>query len=326
MTRCGFVDVQVNGFMGIDFSEPGLTIEKVRQVTTDLLSRGTVAYCATVVTSSLETYSQTLPVLAAAMKEPDIAGHILGIHLEGPFLSPKPGARGAHRADCVIPPSVEFFDRLYDLAEGKVSILTLAPEVPGAEDVIRHAAEKGVLVEIGHQYSDEESMKRAVDAGAKSSTHLGNGIPNQIDRHKNPIWWQLACDGLWGTFITDGHHLPPAFIKVAYRAKTLDRFVVISDASALAGLPVGEYDCFGKKVLVEPSGRIYCPESQGLGGSHATMIECMNHLSSLNLLSEDELWTVGLNNPLKLLGLSPDVLSGVKSPGVEFKDGRFSVK
>ena len=167
-------------------------------------------------------------------------------------------------------------------------------------------------------------MQRAVDAGARCATHVGNGIPNAIDRHHNPLWWQLACDDLMCTFITDGHHLPADFIKTALRTKGVERFVAVSDASPLAALPPGEYQYLGKRMQIELTGRIFCPESGGLGGSHSTMLECMNHLASLGLLSEDELWQVGYSNPLSLLGTAPCAANGITPPSLTFGSCGFA--
>jgi len=322
MGQHGFIDLQVNGWKGIDFTAPGLALDLVREVTFDLRRHGTLAYCPTVTTAPETTLRENLAVLAQAMDDPEIGGHLLGIHLEGPFISPEPGASGVHPKAFIQPPSVEAFTRFQEWARGRIAILTLAPEVDGALALTRAASEQGGVVSIGHHMASNAAMQAAVDAGARCATHIGNGLPNQIHRHQNPLWWQLAADELWGLFITDGHHLPPALIKVALRAKTLDRFIVTSDASPLAGMPVGTYHAFGKEVEVEPSGRIWCEESSGLAGSHANMLECMNVLASLNLLTEDELWQVGFANPLALLGKSADTLANLPGPDITF-DGQF---
>lgn len=326
MVGKGFVDVQLNGLMGLDFTQPGLTLDDVRKVTNDLLAKGTIAYCPTICTGSLDMYEENLKVFAQAMKDPELSGHLLGVHLEGPFISPVPGAVGAHQTEYVIDPSIETFDKFMEWSDGNISILTIAPERPGAEELIRHASKLGTKVLMGHQLADDATMEKAVAAGACGSTHLGNGLPNDIHRHKNPMWFQLACDDLWSTLITDGHHLPSPFIKVALRAKPLDKVVIISDAGPLAQMPVGIYDGFGKKIEVEPSGRLSCYGTGYLAGSHSTMIECMNFLASLNLLSEEELWQVGYTNPLRLLGKSPDSLEGVSGPEVSFDGKEFSVQ
>lgn len=322
----GFVDLQANGFMGVDFSAPGLTVAQVENVTLGLVSRGTVAYYPTVITTGQEVYKENLGVIAGAMRDPEWGGHILGIHMEGPFISPEDGAVGAHPKGYIRDPNITLFEQFQNWAGGLIDILTLAPEMPGALDLIRHAVAHGVIVSLGHHLASKADIDAAVAAGAQLCTHLGNGLPNQIHRHENQLWRQLVCDELSASFITDGHHLPADFIKVALRAKTLDRFVVVSDASPLAGMPPGFYDLFGKQVEVQSSGAIWCEETGGFAGSHATMFECMNYLASLGLLTEDELWQVGLVNPLRILGMKPDDIAALNGSEFVFKNNRFTLK
>lgn len=320
----GFVDIQNNGWKGVSFTDPDLTVEAVRGITRDLVSRGTVAYCPTVITAHPDVYRHCLPVLAEAMRDPEWGGRLLGIHLEGPFISPEPGAVGAHPSEFVLPPDPGLFDRFQEWAQGRIRLLTVAPGIPGSEALIRHAADAGVAVSMGHHMADAADMRRATDAGATLCTHLGNGLPNEIHRHRNPLWWQLASDRLTALFITDGHHLPADFIKVALRAKTAARSIVTSDASPLAGLPPGRYRMLGRlPVVIRENGLIYSEASRSLAGSNSTLMECMNHLASLHLLAEPELRQVGIENPLRALGMTPADLTGLNGPAVAFRDGRF---
>ncbi len=323
MTRNGFVDIQVNGILGTDFGADGLTLEAAREAARELVRRGTVLFCPTVVTAAEETYRSVLPVLADLMDDPEVGGHVAGIHLEGPFISPVPGPRGAHQERFVQPPSITLFDRMMEWARGRISILTLAPEMPGAVDLIRRASARGVVVAMGHHYADARAMEAAVAAGARLATHVGNGITAQIDRHNNPIWWQLACDSIYCSFITDGHHLPAPFIKTALRAKTPQRAIIISDAVMLAGCPPGVYDFFGTEVELAENGRLFIRDTGYLAGSSSTMFECMDHLASLGILDEEALWRVGRANPLALLGKSEDDIAGLPGPRVTLRDGRF---
>lgn len=295
----GFIDLQVNGYLGMNFSDPGLTVGAVRSVTRELVARGTEAYCPTVVTTEDAVYEANLPVLAAAMDEPDLKAHLLGIHMEGPFLSEE--GRGAHCVAWLKRPDTALFDRWQKLARGRIRILTLAPELDGSLALIRHAAQRGVLVSLGHHMASAPVIAEAVEAGARLCTHLGNGIPRRIDRHENPIWSQLVDDRLTAMFITDGHHLPPALIRTALRAKGLARFVVVSDVSAIAGLPVGRYSYMGGDVDIEPSGRISQSSGGGLAGSSATLRECAAYLDSLGVLTPAELRQVCRDNALRLL-------------------------
>lgn len=326
MIKNGFVDLQVNGYKGICFHKTDLTIERVYQATHELIKAGTVAYCPTLVTEDLKVYEHCLKVLAGAMRDQNLAKHILGFHLEGPFISSLEGARGAHPPKYIRQPSIELLKRFQDWAEGHIILLTLSPETEGAIPLIAYCVKNGIKVSIGHHFAEDKAMERAAKTGATACTHLGNGMPNMINRHQNPLWWQLAGDDIYGMFITDGHHLPDDFIKVALRAKTVEKFIVVSDSVDLAGLPPGNYEFIGRKVVLAPSGRISFADTPYLAGSSANMIQCMNHLASLNLLTEEKLWQVGRDNPLRLLGKKPSVPDKVQGPRIEFKNNRFSIK
>jgi N-acetylglucosamine-6-phosphate deacetylase len=327
MALSGFVDLQVNGYAGVDFSSPGLTLAEVGKAARALYLRGTLAFCPTVITSPVEVYRRSLPVLAEAIRsqarlDAQPGSLLAGIHLEGPFISPEEGAVGAHPRQHVRPPSLALFDELYLLAGGQVALLTLAPELPGALDLIRHACARGVTVSIGHTLADAKDIRAAVEAGATLSTHLGNGCPNYIHRHRNPLWPQLAAPGLSAMLITDGHHLPPELMAVALAAKGPGRAIVTSDSSPAAGCPPGEYTFFGTHALLEPSGRLRNLDSDTLAGSSATLLDCMNVLAGLGLLDEAALWQVGRDNPLKILGKSLAVLP----PGlVSFANHQFEL-
>jgi N-acetylglucosamine-6-phosphate deacetylase len=301
----GFVDLQVNGFKEVDFSTPGLTVQQVRHVVEQLRSRGTLAFCPTLVTSSISLYQHNLPVIARAMEEPDLKESLLGIHLEGPFISPRDGFRGAHSLQNVLPPSVELFQRLIELSRHNVRVLTLAPELPGAGPLIEYAVGEGILVCLGHHEAGRDEIREACERGARVSTHLGNGIANLLPRHPNPLWEQLDEERLAVSLITDGHHLPPAFIGVAVRVKGPDNVIVVSDSTSLAGCPPGEYESLEQRVVLEETGRIWNPAGNFLVGSSACLFDCMNHLSSLGLFTEEELWRVGYHNPLALLKSAP---------------------
>jgi len=305
ITQCpGFVDLQVNGYMGVDFSDPSLTENSFVKVCDALLDQGTSAFLPTMITSSLEDYAHNLPIIASVIHRTDYHGRLLGVHLEGPFISRQPGAVGAHDPKYVQKPDVSLLSKLIDLAQGTVKMLTVAAELPGVESVIHYAVEKDITVSIGHSLFDTPTLLRAVSSGVKALTHLGNGLPNVLPRHPNPLWAGLACDDLTAMLITDGHHLPVEVIKVAVRSKGLKRFIVVSDASPVAGLPPGRYNFSNNDAILEESGKFHNPVKQCLVGSSATMLACMNHLASLGLLTLEELLEVGVKNPLKLINAS----------------------
>jgi len=302
--RKGFVDLQVNGYRGVDFSSPHLTVEQIRTVTEELVRAGTLAYCATIITSDLHIYERNLPVLARAMKEPGIKDHLLGIHLEGPYLSPLEGARGAHAASKMRKPDRSEFERFQDLAEGRIVLLTLAPELENALDLISHLrANHRTRIALGHHLAPRKILRQAADAGATLITHLGNGCPNVLPRHDNVLFHQLALDSLAAGIITDGNHIPEDFIRIVFRCKGVDKVFVVSDAVPIAGFPPGVYETLGNEVRLTETGKVENLNGQHLVGSGCNMAQCMRHLRSLGVLTADELWQVGLQNPLKILGI-----------------------
>ncbi len=319
----GFVDLQVNGYVGVDFSAPGLKLEGIRRVTHALIERGTVAFCPTVITARTEVYEQNLPVLAQAMGDPDLAPHLLGIHLEGPFISPEDGARGAHSRELTRLPDIELYKRLQELSANRITLVTLAPEQDGAVALIRYIVSTGSVVSLGHHLGSGDDIARACDAGATVVTHLGNGIPGYLPRHPNPIWHQLDEDRLMAMIIADGHHLPESFARIVHRVKTSGRLIVVSDSAPIAGLSPGSYTTLGQEVVLEQTGRIWNPRDKHLVGSSACMIDCMNWLASITSLSEAELWQVGHHNPLKLIGKQLDEGELAHLPDFRYEEGRF---
>jgi N-acetylglucosamine-6-phosphate deacetylase len=316
----GLVDLQVNGYEGVDFSGANLTREDFIRACRRLLEAGTTAFLPIMITSPQEVYKHNLEIMASVLELKEFHGRLLGVHLEGPFISPEEGACGAHNPQWIIKPDIKYLEQLIDWAGGKVKLLTIAAELKGAEQLASYAVSRGIAVSLGHQMANEKDLGKLVRAGAVLLTHLGNGVPMTLHRHHNPIWTALAEDGLVATIITDGHHLPPSVIKTIIRTKGPQRCIVISDASSLAGLPAGRYETLGHKVILEGTGRLYDPATGYMVGSSATMLQCMNYLASLNLVSIDELIAMGFYNPLKLIGLSPkDVAQG---PDIWFNESQ----
>ena len=298
----GFFDVQVNGFVGVDFSSEELTEESFRHASHALLERGTVAFLPTIITSTESLTHRNLALMNSVLNQDAmLARHIPGFHLEGPFISKQPGAVGAHNPAAVRDPDCALFDRLYQWSAKRLRLLTLAAECPGADVLAQHAVSRGVTVSCGHQLATPEDLARLVTSGAKALTHLGNGLPNLVHRHHNPLLAGLAEERLNILFIPDGHHLPQPVLKIFARAAGADRLIATSDASPAAGLLPGTYDVLGNRAILEPDGRLHNPEKQCLVGSSATLIDCMNVLHRLGLFSLEELLRMGFYNPLGLL-------------------------
>jgi N-acetylglucosamine-6-phosphate deacetylase len=301
----GLIDVQVNGYHGVDFSGVNLTEEDFTRACRELLAVGTTAFLPTLITSSTEVYEHNLPVIAQALGAEEFRGRVLGLHLEGPFLAPEDGARGAHSLQWVRKPDVGYLQELLNLAQGTVRLITIAADQEGAEELSRYASSHGVAVSLGHHMANEQDLEKLVKVGAKALTHLGNGVPALLPRHQNPVWAGLANDDLLATIIADGHHLPPSVLKTILRTKGPGRCLVISDASPLAGLPPGEYWSMGANVRLQEDGKLFNPATGYMAGSSATILACANHLVGLGLAGLNELGQVFFYNPLRLIGISP---------------------
>lgn len=302
-TTAGYVDLQVNGHNGVDFSSPELTADAFIRAAEQLLAAGTAIFLPTLITGNMAFYQRNLPLIRQAVERAGLTREIPGFHLEGPFLSPEPGAVGCHNPDLVMAPDSALLDRLIELSEGTIRLMTVAADRPGITTLITHARRRGVAISLGHHLADVKQIRAAADAGASALTHLGNGLPNLIDRHHNPIWAGLAEDRLSAMIITDGHHLPPEVIVSMIRVKGVERTIVVSDASSMTGMPPGRYRTLGNDVILEADGKLHNPVRKCLVGSACTMKKCMEHLASLDILTDEELDLVGRRNPLELVGL-----------------------
>lgn len=306
MNNPGWVDLQVNGHDGVNFSDPELTESEFLRAADELFAAGTAVFLPTLITSPAEVYRRNLPLIRRAVERHGLAGAVPGIHLEGPFIAR--GAIGSHNPEWVQAPSPEAVERLYQQAEGFVRLITVSADAPGAPEAIARARELGIAVSVGHHLANTADIVNAADAGAQALTHLGNGLPNQLDRHRNPIWAGLAEDRLSAMIITDGHHLPADLIKVILRVKGADRVIVTSDASEAAGYPPGRCRVLGNDAILTPDGKLYNPAKNCLVAAAVTLDFCMKRLASLELLSDAELLKVGRTNALRLIGSTPECM------------------
>jgi len=307
----GWIDLQVNGFGGYEVNVPSLSVVDVRAITECLWREGVTAWCPTLVTAPSDQVQANLSTLANACEtDVCIQASIPGFHLEGPYISSLDGARGAHVAQFVHPPDWEEFTRWQAAAKGGIRIVTLAPEQPGAITMIRQLTRQGVLVALGHTHASTAEISQAVEAGARLSTHLGNGIASSLPRHPNPIWDQLAEDRLAASLIFDGFHLPAQVMKVMLRAKGVDNCVLVSDATVLAGLPPGLYETqVGGKVELRPDGKLSLVGTEYLAGSASSLksgVEDAMRLAGCTLVEAIRLVTV---NPARLLSYKQNAIT-----------------
>lgn len=294
-----FWDIQLNGRWGFSFSDPSLTVDQVVKVVRAQAGLGTARLCPTLITASRESTSHGLRTIAAACDQfPDVNRAVVGVHLEGPYISGVDGYRGAHPLSAVRDPDWQEFQTWQAESGGRIALMTLAPERPGAIDFIRQAVAQGVVIALGHTEADGPTLHEAAEAGARLSTHLGNGIAALLPRHPNPIWQQAADDRLDASLIADGHHLDPDVLRVLVRAKTPGRIILVSDASPLAGLPPGQYGDWA----VDPSGKIVVAGTPYLAGSNQGLDVGLSTLMSVTGLPLAQAIATATTHPARLLG------------------------
>jgi N-acetylglucosamine-6-phosphate deacetylase len=296
----GFLDLQLNGFGGVDFNDPAVAPDAVSGALEKLEATGVTRCLPTVITSSLEDFAACARAVVAS-------GHpaVAGLHMEGPYISPVDGPRGAHPRAWVCEPSEDDFGRRQDAAEGRIRLVTLAPEVPGALRLIEHLVRLGVRVAIGHSGASNEAIADAVSAGATMSTHLGNGCPDILPRHRNALWTQLAEDRLVAGLIVDGIHLPPEMVKTMVRAKTKERCILVTDAVTCAGCPPGDDRLGPLEVTLSPEGQVWSRTSGTLAGSSLLLPNAVANACRFAGLSIEEALPLASTHPAAYLGEQP---------------------
>jgi N-acetylglucosamine-6-phosphate deacetylase len=299
-----FFDLQVNGCEGKAFSSANLSMDDVRHILGVCQRHGIAQLLPTLVTNSFAVLAHGLTTLQRACDtDAPLARAIAGIHLEGPYISPEDGPRGAHPRQHVRPPDWDEFQQLQDAAVGRIRLVTLAPEHDGALPFIERLTAAGIVVALGHTAADGGRIRDAIHAGARLSTHLGNGSHALLPRHPNYIWEQLAADELWASIICDGHHLPDSVIRCMLRVKTPARTILTCDASSLAGLPPGRYQDWDQELEVVPEGKVIVPGTDYLAGSWAFTDQCVATVLSLGDVCLADALNMAGARPRELLGL-----------------------
>ncbi len=302
-TGPGLVDIQINGYMGVDFSGPDLSVEKMRKATIALWKAGVTSYFPTIISNDVARMKENFAILALAREDPEIGRSIPGFHLEGPYISPVQGFRGAHLEKYIKTPDWEEFQEIQKAAKGGIKIITLAPEVEGAIPFIRKCVANGVVVALGHHNGSAVQIANAVDAGAKIATHLGNGCANEINRHHNPIWPQLSDDRITPTIIADGFHLTKEEVRSFYKVKGADRTILVSDALDLAGLAPGEY-VRGERTLLLTPDVVKLPKEDVLAGAASPISKCIGVVMGFTDCSLGQAIQMASTNPAKMLFLN----------------------
>jgi N-acetylglucosamine-6-phosphate deacetylase len=299
----GFIDNQVNGFAGVSFTFGGdeLTADGVKKAAGELWKTGVTTFIPTLTTNSRELLLKNLSVLASVIDDPELLGSIPGFHLEGPYISPVDGFRGAHPLSFVRKPDWTEFLELNKAAGNKILEVTIAPETDGAMDFISKCKNAGIIVGLGHHNADAKTIAEAIDRGASISTHLGNGCANMINRHLNPLWPQLADDRLMISIIGDGFHLNPEEIKVFYKIKGPEKTIITSDVTSYAALPPGKFvNIEGDTLELTPEGMVKYPAQNVLAGSASPLKKGIANVMKVTGCTLEEAVNMATRNPARL--------------------------
>lgn len=271
----GFIDLQINGYNGVDFND-NFNFNQANIVLEELLKLGIQQIYPTIITNKFNKLVELGKNICEWVDSSPLAKKMVkGIHLEGPYISTKDGAKGAHALEFIKAPDIEEFKTLRNNLRQLIKIVTLSPEWKEAIPFIE-ALHSEVTIAIGHTTANGNEINLAVEKGARLSTHLGNGAEAMLPRHPNYIWSQLANDELYASVIADGFHLDQNILKVINRAKN-GKLILVSDSVSLAGLPAGNYvQAIGGNVTLTEEGRLFLTESpQYLAGCAKNLWQCM---------------------------------------------------
>ena len=303
----GLIDNQVNGFAGVSFCFAGgeLTKEGILKATQELWKKGVTTYLPTLTTNTTEVLKHNFALLANSKNDKELHGSIAGFHLEGPYISPIDGYRGAHPLKYVRKPDWNEFMEFYEASGKNIVTITVAPELDGSMEFIQKCTALGIIVAIGHHNGTKAIIDEAVENGARITTHLGNGCANMINRHVNPLWPQLANDKLMASIICDGFHLRDEEITVFYKVKGPDKTIITSDVTSFAALPPGEYkNEEGETIELTKEGMLRLPVQNVLYGSASPITKGVAHIMKVTGCSLAEAIRMSSTNPAKLYHLN----------------------
>lgn len=307
----GLCDIQVNGYKGIWFSSETLTTDEVETVIHSYVEQGITQCLPTLITNSAAAIEHGLAVIRSARDRSALLQHVIaGCHVEGPWISPVDGPRGAHPLVHVRPADFGEFSRWQRVSGDLVRIVTLAPEVPNAIEVVKQIVKSGVRVSIGHTAASPAEMTAAIDAGATLGTHLGNGCSAMVPRHDNIFWPQLSDDRIMCSVIADGWHVPRSMLNCILRCKTLERLILTSDVSGFGGCPAGRYRTGDVEVDILDDGRIVVAgQTQFLAGSGALTGDCVVRFMLMCGVSLPNAWKLASTHPAALLNRHEEFLA-----------------
>jgi N-acetylglucosamine-6-phosphate deacetylase len=302
MQSRGLVDLQVNGFAGVDFNAPRLEPDALEKALAAIFGTGVTLFLPTIITASADELASRFSALDQAVAQSRFARQMVpGYHLEGPFLNPADGYAGCHPPSVMIPPDADLVFRLEAALSKPILLVTIAPELSGSEAFIRAMTEAGKIVAIGHSAANAETVAMALCAGARMSTHLGNGIPQVLPKLDNTLFAQLAERDLHASFIVDGIHLPQPALRAMIRAKGIARSILVTDAVSAAATKPGIYEFAGMTIEHGSDGSVRSPGGRTLAGSAITMDGAIRKIVEWEIADAGDAIAMASDHPFDLI-------------------------
>ncbi|WP_339755426.1 N-acetylglucosamine-6-phosphate deacetylase [Algoriphagus aquimarinus] len=299
----GFTDIQVNGYGGIDYNEVQSDPMNLAGISRLLYQEGVTTHFPTIITNDPDQISRLILQIVSLRKSDELSRmSIEGLHIEGPFISPMDGPRGAHPKEFIIAPDWSMVQKWQLEAKGLIKMITLSAEWENAVSFIERCVDHGILVSIGHTNATHQQILDAVNAGARLSTHLGNGMHTNIARHPNYLWSQLSQNDLSASIIADGFHLPAEVIQVFHKVKK-ENLLLVSDSVSLSGMSAGDYKLhIGGEVTLTAEGKLHLKSNPSiLAGSASNIRSGVSFLIKNKLASLAEAWEMASVRPEKLV-------------------------
>lgn len=305
------VDVQVNGFAGVDFQRDGLTEAGLLKATRALRDAACSHYLLTLITDEWTRLLARLRHLKALRDaNAELKQAIFGWHVEGPFLSAEPGFRGAHNPDAMCDPTPDHISQLKQVTQDDPVLLTIAPERSGAVETVRAARQAGFRVSFGHTNAPQKAIGDALLAGGTAFTHLGNGCPQQLDRHDNILWRVLDLPGLTIGLIPDKIHVSPLLFRLVHRLVERERIYYTTDAMSAAGAPPGRYSIGRLELEVGEDRVVRLPGSPNFAGSSLTPVEAPFFAGQMRDVMWQDCWDHISRFPARFMGLKHEFAVG----------------
>lgn len=300
----GLVDLQINGYGGIDFQRDGIALEDLVTATRKLRAAGCTRCFLTLITDEWSRLVARLRHLRALREQsPELRRAIAGWHIEGPFLSAEPGFCGAHDPALMRDPTPEHLRELRDATADDPLLLTLAPERDNALTAIEQAVSLGMKVSLGHTNASAELLAEAVRRGATGFTHLGNGCPRELDRHDNILWRLFETRGLTVSLIPDTTHVSPALFRLIHRELGANSIYYTTDAMSAAGAKPGRHKLGRLELEVGPDQIVRLPGKPNFAGSALRPIDGIFRAAGMLGCSWREVWPQFSETPARLMGL-----------------------